>query len=86
MLLKQMMLDGPDSQVSEGLKQLIRDKWNDTPTAIQVLEALDYAIYGSDASEFVVTLWQSLLPNMLKEEGITYDQLVTQAHWREGQQ
>jgi hypothetical protein len=75
------LLKAPESQLDIQMKPLI-EKWNDPPTALQVLEVLDFCIHGSLASGFVVTVLQTLYDMRCKAEGVTHEQLEPKATWR----
>jgi hypothetical protein len=75
------LLKAPDRQLDAQMKPLI-EKWSDPPTALQVLEVLDYCIHGSLASGFVVSVLQILYDMRCKAEGVTHEQLEPQATWR----
>lgn len=75
------LLKAPDRQLDAQMKPLI-EKWSDPPTALQVLEVLDYCIHGSLASGFVVSVLQILYDMRCKAEGVTHEQLEPLATWR----
>ncbi len=79
--MKDMLLEGPDSQVSSPLKSIIK-KWDETPTAIQILEALDIAVRCGAASGFVIVLMEGELRSAIVREGTTYEEVVAKATWR----
>ena len=55
--IRDMFLDAPVGQIDEPLMDVIK-KWDNEPTAVQVLEAIDNAIFCASTSEFVVTVMQ----------------------------
>lgn len=75
------LLQAPDSQLDAQMKPLI-EKWSDPPTALQVLEVLDYCIHGALASGFVVTALQAVYDIRCKEESTTHDDVAKLATWR----
>lgn len=79
--LKQILLTAPDSQLDHCMFPLI-EKWNDIPTALQILEVLDHCIHASLASGVVITVLQTLLDNALAGEKKTLEEVVEHAHWR----
>lgn len=81
--IKQMLLLAPDSELDSCMFPLI-EKWDDTPTAIQVMEVLDYCVHSGLASGFVITLLETMVENAIKEENITREQLIEKAVWRLG--
>jgi hypothetical protein len=76
------LLTAPDSQLDAQMKPLIQ-KWNDPPTALQILEVLDYCIHGSLASGFVVALLQTIYDMACKVEGATHEEVAKLAIWRD---
>ena len=56
--LKEALLKAPDSQLDACMFPLI-EKWDDNPTALQILEVLDECIYSALASGFVIVLLSS---------------------------
>lgn len=58
MSFKEMMLSAPAGQIDQPLMDIIK-KWEDTPTAANLLEAIDFAIYYAATSGFVLSIWQS---------------------------
>ena len=82
--LKEMLLQAPDSELDSCMFPLIK-KWDDTPTAIQVMEVLDHCVHGGLASGFVIKLLETMVDNALKEENLTREQLIEKAIWRLGQ-
>jgi hypothetical protein len=75
------LLKAPDSQLDASLKPFIV-KWGKPPTALQVLEVLDYCVNGSLASGFVVRVLEMLLSEAIKREDTTYEAVVVQTSWR----
>lgn len=82
MNMRDILLKAPDSQLDASMKPLI-EKWSDPPTAIQILEALDWCIHCSLASSFVVASLQAMLSAQMAAESVSHEQLVPQATWRE---
>lgn len=80
--LKKILLEAPDSMLDASVFPLI-EKWDDTPTSLQVLEVLDYCVYSSLASEFVVRLLEGLLYTRLDAECRTLHEIEPEAYWRE---
>jgi len=79
--IKKQLLTAPDSQLDESMFPLI-EKWNDEPTALQILEVLDYCVRYSLASGFVITLLEQILDIAIKQENTTYELVVENATWR----
>lgn len=81
MSIKQYLLVAPDSELDASAKLTI-EKWDDEPTALQVLETLDDIVKYSSGSPYAIKALEVLLNIALMRENITYDKLVQQAHWR----
>ena len=79
--LKEALLSAPDSQMDASLFPLI-EKWDEFPTAIQVLEVLDRAVFGALVSGFALEVLEILLKEAITREGTTYEKVVALAHWR----
>lgn len=80
--MKEAFLSAPPDQIDQNVRDLI-SKWDDTdPTSLQVLEAIDFAIHGSNASGLAVSLMQSFYETLLKKEGKTHEDNVPLATWR----
>ena len=79
--IQEALLKAPDSQLDPSVKPMIQ-KWKNPPTAIQILEVLDFCIHGSEASGFVVGLLQMMYNQACKAENTTHEQVVLGAHWR----
>lgn len=79
--LKTLLLQASDAQIDARLHPLI-EKWSDPPTAIQILEVLDWCIYGALGSGFVVTALQVFYDISLGNEGKTHEDMVSLAVWR----
>lgn len=81
--IKTTMLQAPATQMDESIRAIIRE-WDDPPTALQVLKALDFCVHGGAASSFVVTALQIVLRSACARENTTLTALVAQASWRKG--
>lgn len=79
--LRDLFLELKDEQLDAAMFPLIR-KWDDPPTALQLLEVLDHCIHGALASSFIVTTLQVLYDGALKREGTTHDEMAKLATWR----
>lgn len=79
--LSDLLLEAPDSQMDSVLKPLVK-AWSSPPVALQVLEVLDKAIFGSLASGMVIQVLQAEYRSALETEGKTHDELVKLAVWR----
>ena len=79
--MKQLYLQAPDDQIAKEIIPLI-EKWDDEPKAIQVLETLDAIVYNGAGSSFAVSSLDLYVKQLLIKEGITYEELLKQAHWR----
>lgn len=80
--LKQMLLTAPADQLDASMFPLI-EKWDEAPTALQILEVLDNCIYASLASGFVVGLLQNLYEIARDNEDKTREQIEELAVWRQ---
>jgi hypothetical protein len=82
---KEMWLIAPDGQFADDLKWIVQE-WNDTPTALQVLKALDYAAYTGGASTFAMKCLNIELQLAMDAEGTTYERLMKSRllTWRDG--
>lgn len=78
---KEVFLTAPDHQLDARMKALV-EKWDEPPTAIQILEVLDHCIHGALASGLVVKLLQIFYYDTLKAEGKTHEDMVKLATWR----
>ena len=79
--IRKLLLAAPDGQLDACMKPLI-EKWNDIPTALQILEVVDQCIYAALASGFTLTIMQSMLAEAIQKEGTTHEELVKLATWR----
>ncbi len=79
--VKQMLLAAPDNELDSQFKPMI-EKWEDEPSAIQILELLDQVVHSGGGSGFVVTLLNTLLSLTIMKEKTTYNDVVKQAVWR----
>lgn len=82
--LKRILLSAPNEQLDHCMFPLI-EKWDDIPTALQILEVLDNCIYASLASGVVIKVLETLLENALAGEKKTLEEVVEHAHWRKDQ-
>lgn len=79
--IKELLLQAPDRQLDKSIFPLI-EKWDDEPTAIQILEVLDQMIYASLGSGLVFVLLQGLYKTALEREGKTHKEMEALATWR----
>jgi hypothetical protein len=75
------LLTAPEHQLDSQMKSLI-EKWGEPPTALQVLEVLDYCVHGSLASGFVVAVLNTLYDIRCRKEGTTHAEVEKLAEWR----
>lgn len=80
----ELLLNAPDSQLDASMFPLIR-KWSNPPRAIEILEVVDWCIHSSLASGFVLKILQIQLETTMKQEGVTHEELVKLATWRNEQ-
>ncbi len=83
--LRDLYLAAPAGQIDSQLKLLI-EKWNDEPTAIQLLEVVDKAIYWGAATTFAVSSLQTCLNIAMRREGKELADLLPLATWRDEMQ
>ena len=76
------LLNLSDSQLDAVVKPLII-KWDQPPTPLQILEVLDLCIHDALASNFVVSFLQALYSIACTRVGLTHEQIVEQAIWRQ---
>lgn len=81
--VKALLLEASDTQMDAKMKPLIK-QWSDPPTSLQVLEVLDHCIHESLASGFVVSVFQMMYDDRLKEENKKHEDNVPLATWRTG--
>lgn len=79
--MKAILLQAPDSQLDPAVLAVIR-KWSEPETAANVLEALDCAVYGGEASDFALNILETLLQLAIKKQNTTYEEVVKSATWR----
>ena len=79
--LADLLLNSSDRQIDPAMHPLIR-KWDEEPTALQILEVLDHCIHGGLASGFTVRALQVFYDLALQREGKTHEEIVPLATWR----
>lgn len=79
---KQALLEAPETELSSAAKRLIQQKWSNLPTALEILEVTDFCVFTSGSSDFTVGAMNLMIKLLLNERGMTYEQLVEQAEWR----
>jgi hypothetical protein len=70
-----------DRQIDASMIPLL-ERWDEPPSAIQVLEVLDRCIHESLASGLVVAVLQAAYDQALAREGTTHEAVVKGATWR----
>lgn len=80
--IKEIILTAPDGQIDPVVRTMIAEKWDDKPTAIQILEIIDNCVYCGASSDFVVSLLNICLEQTIEHEGTTMEELVKLATWR----
>lgn len=83
MNMKERWLDAPDMTLGESVKNLIREKWDDEPTAIQLLEIVDHAVHWGAASDIAVKILDLYLRSALMREGKELEDILPLAVWRD---
>jgi hypothetical protein len=76
--LRKLSEDHIDSSMNQWIGE-----WSDPPKAIEILRVLDYCIFSSLASGFVVLILDLLYTEALEAEGLTNDQVSEFAVWRD---
>lgn len=59
------------------------NSWSDQPKAIDVLRALDEAVFSGGASPLALHVLEQILQDAMIRDGKTYKQLTNMAMWRE---
>lgn len=77
-----ILLDAPEDQLDPSMKKIISG-WSNPPTAIQILEVLDHCVNSSLASGLVITALQTLYNTACVKEGVTHEDMVKLAPWRD---
>lgn len=80
--LRILLLEAPDTQLDASMKPLI-EKWDKPAKARQILEVLDRCIFSALASGLIVTSLQLLYDEACKAEGITHEEVIEDAPWRD---
>jgi len=79
--LKQLLLEAPDGQLDASMKPLI-EKWDDEPTPLQVLEVLDWCVWGGNASGFTMNVLHSIFDDACVRTSTTREEVEKHATWR----
>lgn len=79
---KMLFLCAPNDQIDDTLKDRIKE-WEKVPQAIEILQALDYAINYSLASDFSISVLDIALKLALENENKTIENILPQAWWRD---
>ncbi len=79
---KMLFLCAPDDQIDDTLKDRIKE-WGKVPEAIEVLQALDYAVNYSLASDFSVSVLEIALKLALENENKKIEDILPNAWWRD---
>jgi len=79
--MKEIFLEAPDIQLDASMKPLV-EKWSTPPKAIEILEVLDWCIFGSLASGLIVTLLQNMYAEAVIKEKVSHEELGRLAVWR----
>ena len=79
--LKNLLSKAPDSQLDSTMVVLV-NKWSTPPTALEILEVLDWSIFGSLASGVVIQLLQHEYSNACVRENTTHEEVIKNATWR----
>lgn len=79
---KSLMLEAPFGHMDQPLRELIETKWDDDPSALQLLEALDHIAFCASATPFVQGAIKVLMEIKLEQDKVSYADLIKQAGWR----
>jgi hypothetical protein len=79
--LASIFLSMSDAALDAKAKLLI-EKWDDEPTAKQILEVLDWCIHCALANGFVISSLQAFYDIACRREEKTHEELVKNASWR----
>jgi hypothetical protein len=80
-MIKGHFLKAPETQIGVHTMATIQE-WDDSPTALQILKTIDWAIHGSDCTNFVIMTLEVYLDNAIEAEQTTYEDVVKLATWR----
>lgn len=80
-IVKILLEDVPDRELDPKVKETIR-KWNNPPTALQILEVLDMCVHGSLTNALVIKVLETLLEKTIEKEKTSYEEVVSKATWR----
>lgn len=79
--LIELLCEAPESQLDASMVTVMRS-WEGEPTSLQILEVLDQCAHSAFASDFVMSVLDTMLDLRLKEEGKTMAEIVPLATWR----
>lgn len=80
--LKSLLLIAPEGHIDPSVMDLIR-MWDEPlPTAANVLETLDAAVYCGGASKFVMGVLNGCFESRIAAENTSYAAVVDGATWR----
>lgn len=79
---KQHWLEAPDNVIDQSIREMIRDKWDDEPTSIQILEVVDHVVHWGAGSDLAVHLLDLRLRAALASENKILDDILPDAVWR----
>ena len=79
---RRLFRSAPTDQLDESLKERVID-WSDIPTAIEILNVLDYANIYSLASEYTISILEVALKMAILNENTTMEDVVAKATWRD---
>lgn len=81
-MLKEVLLEAPDSQLDAQAFPLI-ESWDEPePTALQVLKVLDFSVRYAWGSTMVIRLLEFAYQNALAREATTNEEVLKSASWR----
>lgn len=82
MTLRSLLLSAPDGVMDAKLLSMIKEEWDDEPTALQILKVADFGACYALTTDAMMVL-NHALNTALKRENTTFEALIGQAVWRE---
>ena len=57
-------------------------EWSDPPSALQILQVLDFSVHDALATGTIIIVLERLFEEALIRENVTRENVVSQATWR----
>lgn len=83
--MKELFARAPEVEIDPSLQPIIQ-RWDDEPSAVQVLELLDHGTHSGGLSDFVISALRIMLTQAMNSEGLAWNDLVAKVTWREADQ